>query len=545
MRYYGWWLIPLLCFVHAEAQSDPEEAAKELRSALRQGLTEALAEDSRASTRQVIEETAKGSGLMAAAVRESLLVMIEQLNEGIGEDGDIDRELEQAATEAQIKAKKGRKLVRGLAGKLRKIVEKDQVYLVGMLVEKEAKKAGLSCEEASGYLRRLVGVLAPEARRGDTEVAGAVGKGVLVVQLGRDGNPFGETKLVPPMAAISAVEKTYLLWNLTREVRDLEIFEEVIMYDPQLVKLHPPTWELTLYGAWYARDLPDSYLRKGYVLWKVPSWGGNISEREMTRKRGLVERFELKELASGKVVTQWYSFCEMEFQEDIRHRPRETFLEKKFRSLLANIVEKEGGSEGARGPESDGGTMGRGESRSSMPDEESAVDQIPPETGLIVEGRSSYGVEKILQREMSRPAENNNYFAYFGSHDEAFIREQVVDIHRSIQPLLLEKIRQSPLYYVRWSSAYRLVYDVLALDAWQNTRGEWSENSSMCMIQIGVKLHHISEDAILFEKNPPLVVTLHKEKPGGQQKLDSLYEDAAGQIVQALDQYWFEEREDR
>ena len=81
MRYCGWWLIPLLCVVYTGEPSDAEKAAKELRSALRQGLTEALAEDSKVSTRQIVEEIAEGSGLTAEAVRDSLLVMIEGLSE--------------------------------------------------------------------------------------------------------------------------------------------------------------------------------------------------------------------------------------------------------------------------------------------------------------------------------------------------------------------------------------------------------------------------------------------------------------------------------
>jgi len=540
MRYCGWWLIPLLCVVYTGEPSDAEKAAKELRSALRQGLTEALAEDSKVSTRQIVEEIAEGSGLTAEAVRDSLLVMIEGLSERIGEEGDIDRELERAAGDVEIEAKRGRKLVRGLAGRLRKIVEKDQVYLVGMLVEKEGKKAGLSVEEASGYLRRLVRVLAPEAGGDDAETTGA-GEGVLVVQLGRDGNPFGETEMVPPMTAISAVEKSYLLWNLTREVRDLDIFEEVIQYDPQLVKLHPPTWELTLSGAWFARNVPDHILKKGYIGWEIPSWGANISEREMYKKRGLVEQFELKEVASGKVVTQWYSFCEMEFQEDIRHQKAQPFLEKKFRSLLKSLVGKEGGGGTVQSVAASGGE--KGVAVASAPD--ASFDQIPAGKGLMIEGRSSYDLEEDLQRRMNSEAEGNAFVDFFGSRDEGFIMEQAADIHQYIQPLLIEKIRQSPLRFVRWSSDYWLSYEVLALDVWRSVEEEWTAKRSTCMAQIGVKLKQVSTGETLFEKKPPLIVVLHKEKPGGQQKLDSLNEDAATQILQVVSQYWFEEREEQ
>jgi len=86
---------------------------------------------------------------------------------------------------------------------------------------------------------------------------------------------------------------------------------------------------------------------------------------------------------------------------------------------------------------------------------------------------------------------------------------------------------------------------VLALDVWRNAEEEWTPKTAACMIQIGVKLEQISTGATLFEKKPPLIAILYKEKPGGQQKLDPLYEDAAGQIAETVDQYWFEEREGR
>ena len=97
--------------------------------------------------------------------------------------------------------------------------------------------------------------------------------------------------------------------------------------------------------------------------------------------------------------------------------------------------------------------------------------QIPPGTGLFVEGRSSYDMESQLQRfsqQQGEAARRTELFAYFGTLDTGFIRQQAIEIHQHILPILAKKIEQSPLKYEKWNGEYRLSFNVLALDFWRS-----------------------------------------------------------------------------
>jgi hypothetical protein len=165
------------------------------------------------------------------------------------------------------------------------------------------------------------------------------------------------------------------------------------------------------------------------------------------------------------------------------------------------------------------------------------------ESGLFIEGYSAYNIERELQRFARQPelAQQSSLFAFFGTLDEVFIREQTTDIHKYVVSLVAEKIRNSPLGQAKWGNDYKLSFTVLALDFWTDPEGRVEWKQGICAAQVGVILQRISDRQILFEQSPPLIIQVKKETPGGRQKLHSLYEEIAQQIWQSLAHYWFEE----
>lgn len=170
--------------------------------------------------------------------------------------------------------------------------------------------------------------------------------------------------------------------------------------------------------------------------------------------------------------------------------------------------------------------------------------QIPPESGLIIEGRSLYNLENELQRFKSQPPVLQLYpvrypiFTFFGTFDDRFVRSQTTDIHQFILPLLTRKIEQSPLKYEKWNSAYRLSFNIFSLrfDLLHAAEGDWQQTG--CWTEIGVTLQHIPDGNIVFAQQPNFIIQVKKKTPGGKQTLDALYEKSAEQIFQVLADYW-------
>ena len=174
------------------------------------------------------------------------------------------------------------------------------------------------------------------------------------------------------------------------------------------------------------------------------------------------------------------------------------------------------------------------------------TEQILSGSGLIIEGRSSYDMqmEKELQRFASHKEAVQQYprryplFTFFKTFDDSFIRDQVADIHQFILPLLAAKIEQSPLKFEKWNNEYRLSFNIWSLhfDLEQEAKADWQQ--AICWTEIGVTLHHIPDNNIVFAQKPNLIILVKKKTPSSKQTLNALYAESAQQIFQVLSDYW-------
>lgn len=167
--------------------------------------------------------------------------------------------------------------------------------------------------------------------------------------------------------------------------------------------------------------------------------------------------------------------------------------------------------------------------------------QVPPGTGLFIEGRSSYDMERQLQQFSQREPESarqTELYAFFGTLDTGFIRQQAMEIHQYILPLLTKKIEQSPLKYEKWNGEYRLSFNVLDLDFWRDQASTTDWRPGTAVAQISITLLHVPDNKALLVQQPHLMVRFNKEVPGGKQTLNGLYEESAQQIFAILSGYW-------
>ena len=168
--------------------------------------------------------------------------------------------------------------------------------------------------------------------------------------------------------------------------------------------------------------------------------------------------------------------------------------------------------------------------------------QVPPENGLLLEGRSSYDIERQLERlQTSRDdLQGQDLFLFFGTTDEYFVRDQVSDLHKHILPQLKKRVEASPLKHEKWNGAYRLSFNVfhLFVHSPQQAQVDWPQ--PVCNTEIGVTLHHIPTNTVVFRQTPNLQVMLKKATPGGKQTLKALHAQAAEAIYQSLADNWAE-----
>ena len=117
-----------------------------------------------------------------------------------------------------------------------------------------------------------------------------------------------------------------------REVEGLELFEHVTRYEDPSVLYHlKPAYELSMYGAWFARHEKEGIKAKEFVDVPVPAWVAETSEREIVSQRGLMARYELKDRRSGEIVAKWYSFSATSFPKDKDKTEKKLFiLEQSF-----------------------------------------------------------------------------------------------------------------------------------------------------------------------------------------------------------------------
>ena len=354
-------------------------------------------------------------------------------------------------------------------------------------------------------------------------------RNIAVLVLARDSDPYSWRGAERAFTSLTNWEANGLEWKLLKEVEGLGLFEHVTRYEDPLTYNLKPAYELSMYGAWFARDEKESVIAKEFVEVPVPAWVAETSEREILTQRGLMGRYELKDRRSGEIVAKWYSFSTASFPEDKMKVPvlAQTLLEEAHRAILHSVV-----------PDDVPEIAHRAVSIMSPPSARSneVIAQVPAdsESGLLIAGRSTHKFAQGLEQSI---AEGENlagspFYAYFGTIDVLYIKEQTTDLHQLLVAALVEQIGESPMQYFPWKGDYKLVFDIMRLNFWHD-----SERRAFGVAEIGVQLILLSERRILFEQNPPLIVSVQKSTPGGKEPMASLSQEAAAKIAQLLKGY--------
>jgi hypothetical protein len=146
---------------------------------------------------------------------------------------------------------------------------------------------------------------------------------------------------------LSPQDQSILSRELIREISKKEIFTRVITANPISQKLHKPGLQLDAHATWFGRNARGRNAREQIMIMRfsmpIPSWGGNKSEREWGRKMGLMIRLELREIASEKLLTRWYTFCNATFSpEEKTLQLQDTLMEEKLLRIMHKLVKIHG-----------------------------------------------------------------------------------------------------------------------------------------------------------------------------------------------------------
>ena len=359
-------------------------------------------------------------------------------------------------------------------------------------------------------------------------------RNIAVLVLARDSDPYSWRGAKRAFTPLTNREANGLEWKLLKEMEGLGLFEHVTRYEDPLTYNLKPAYELSLYGAWFARHEKESIMAKEFVDVPVPTWVAETSGREIVTQRGLMGRYELKDRRSGEIVAKWYSFSAASFPEDKMKVPvlAQTLLEDEHRAILHSVA-----------PDDVTETAHRAVSIMPLPSagNNEVIAQVPAESesGLLIAGRSTHKFEQGLEQFIAG-GENlagSPLYTYFGTIDVSYIKEQTADLHQSLVAALVEQIGKSPMQYFPWKGDYKLAFDIMRLNFWHD-----SERRAFGVAEIGVQLILLSERRILFEQTPPLIVSVRKSTPGGKEPMALLCQDAAVKIAQLLKDYLAQER---
>ena len=353
-------------------------------------------------------------------------------------------------------------------------------------------------------------------------------RNIAVLVLVRDSDPYSWRGAERAFTPLTNREARGLEGELLKEVEGLGLFEHVTRYEDPLSYNLKPAYELSMYGAWFARHEKESITAKEFVDVPIPEWVAETSEREIVTQRDLMGRYELKDRRSGEIVAKWYSFSAASFPEEKKLVLAQTLLEEAHWAILHSVAAD---NAIAAAPD-EGGRM-------PLPlaaGNNEFVAQVPAESGLLIAGRSTHQLERELERFTAREdgLHDSPFFVYFGTLDISYIREQTADLHQSLVSALVEQIGESPMRYFPWGGDYKLVFDITALNFWR-TYGAGPQATSVA--EISVWLIHLSERRVLFEQTPPLIVSVRKLTPGGKQPMAPLCQEAAKEIAQLLKDY--------
>ena len=345
----------------------------------------------------------------------------------------------------------------------------------------------------------------------------------------KDPDPYSWRGAKKAFTPLKMWEARGLEWKLLKEVEGLGLFKYVTRYEDPLSYNLKPAYELSMYGAWFARHEKESITAKEFVDVPIPEWVAETSEREIVTQRGLMERYELKDRRSGEIVAKWYSFSAASFPEEKMKVPvlAQNLLEEAHRAILYSVA-----------PDDVAEIAYRAVSIMSPPSARSneVIAQVPAdsESGLLIAGRSTHQFGLELEQFIAG-GENlagSPFYAYFGTIDVSYIKEQTADLHQSLVAALVEQIGESPMQYFPWGGDYKLAFDIIRLNFWHGT-----ERRAFGVAEIGVQLILLSERRVLFEQTPPLVVSVQEPTLGGKQPMAPLCQEAAEKIAQLLKDY--------
>ena len=342
----------------------------------------------------------------------------------------------------------------------------------------------------------------------------------------KDPDPYSWRGAKKAFTPLTMWEARGLEWKLLKEVEGLGLFKYVTRYEDPLSYNLKPAYELSMYGAWFARHEKESITAKEFVDVPIPEWVAETSEREIVTQRGLMGRYELKDRRSGEIVAKWYSFSAASFPEEKKLVLAQTLLEEAHWAILHSVAAD---NAIAAAPD-EGGRM-------PLPlaaGNNEFVAQVPAESGLLIAGRSTHQFGLELEQFIAG-GENlagSPFYAYFGTIDVSYIKEQTADLHQSLVAALVEQIGESPMQYFPWGGDYKLAFDIIRLNFWHGT-----ERRAFGVAEIGVQLILLSERRVLFEQTPPLVVSVQKPTLGGKQPMAPLCQEAAEKIAQLLKDY--------
>lgn len=367
----------------------------------------------------------------------------------------------------------------------------------------------------------------------------------IAVLILKDPDPYSWREARKAFTSFTAMEAYSLRWALVREVEGLELFEHVTRYeDPLSYHSLKPAYELSMYGAWFARHEQEGIKVKDFVDAPVPEWVAETSKREIVSQRGIMARYELKDRRSGEIVAKWYSFSATSFPRDRdktekkRFVLEQTLLEDEHRAILQRIAASVVADNATAAASDEGGSM------PPLPVGNSEfVAQVLAESGLLIAGRSSHQLSLELERLAARQGDprDSPFYAYFGTIDVSYIREQTADLHKSLVSALVEQIGESPMRTYPWRGDYKLAFDIMALDFGSDHESRANRPQAASTAQIGVQLILLSERRVLFEQTPPLIVYVEKSTSGGRQPMAPLCQEAAAKIAQLLENYLAEE----
>ena len=235
-------------------------------------------------------------------------------------------------------------------------------------------------------------------------------RNIAVLVLARDSNPYSWRGAKRAFTPLTNREANGLEWKLLQEVEGSGLFEHVTRYEDPLTYNLKPAYELSMYGAWFARHEKESAMAKDFVDVPIPAWVAETSEREILSQRGLMARYELKDRRSGEIVAKWYSFSAASFPGEKMKMPvlAQTLLEDEHRAILHSVAA------------ADATTVPHHEKGGRMPlmfaaGEREFVAQVPAESGLLIAGRSTHQFEQGLEQYIAG-GENlagSPFYAYF------------------------------------------------------------------------------------------------------------------------------------